>query len=52
MLVEPLTYRAIADLLHVSIKTIDHHASAIRAKLGVGTRSEAVEAGRRLGFLG
>ncbi|MFW6034127.1 MAG: ATP-binding protein [bacterium] len=52
LLAEPLTYRAIADRLHVSIKTVDHHASAIRAKLGVGTRSEAVEAGRRLGILG
>ncbi len=52
LLAEPLTYRAIADRLHVSIKTVDHHASAIRAKLGVRTRGEAVEAGRRLGIVG
>jgi DNA-binding NarL/FixJ family response regulator len=46
-----LTYRSIADRLHVSVKTVDHHATAIRTKLGVASRVEAVETGRRLGIL-
>jgi DNA-binding NarL/FixJ family response regulator len=46
-----LTYRSIADRLHVSVKTVDHHATAIRIKLGVASRVEAVETGRRLGIL-
>lgn len=46
-----LTYRSIADQLHVSVKTVDHHATAIRNKLGVASRVEAVETGRRLGIL-
>jgi DNA-binding CsgD family transcriptional regulator/tetratricopeptide (TPR) repeat protein len=52
LLADGLTYRSIADRLHVSIKTVDHHATAIRTKLGVGSRADAVAAGRRLGLLG
>jgi DNA-binding NarL/FixJ family response regulator len=51
LLAEGLTYRAIADRLHLSVKTVDHHATAIRAKLVVASRSEAVAVGRRLGIL-
>ena len=51
LLADKLTYRDIASLLHVSIKTVDHHVSAIRHKLGAGTRDAAVVAARRLGIL-
>jgi DNA-binding CsgD family transcriptional regulator/tetratricopeptide (TPR) repeat protein len=46
-----LTYRSIADRLHVSVKTVDHHATAIRTKLGVASRAQAVDTGLRLGIL-
>lgn len=51
LLGDDLTYRSIADRLHVSIKTVDHHVTAIRTKLGVCSRADAVEAGRRLGIV-
>ncbi|HEX5994916.1 MAG TPA: LuxR C-terminal-related transcriptional regulator, partial [Jiangellales bacterium] len=51
LLADGLTYRAIAGRLHVSIKTVDHHVTAIRTKLAVFSRAEAVETGRRLGIL-
>jgi DNA-binding NarL/FixJ family response regulator len=37
--------------LYLSVKTIDHHATAVRTKLGASTRAEAVRAARRLGIL-
>lgn len=51
LLAEDLTYRQIADRLHVSVKTVDHHVSAVREKLDVNTRDDAVHAARRLGIL-
>jgi DNA-binding CsgD family transcriptional regulator/tetratricopeptide (TPR) repeat protein len=46
-----LTNAQIAGELYVSPKTVDHHVSAILAKLGVATRGEAVVAARRIGAL-
>ena len=51
LLAESLTYQEIADRLYISAKTVDHHVSAVRLKLGVTTRDEAVERGRQLGIL-
>jgi DNA-binding CsgD family transcriptional regulator len=51
LLAEGLTYQQIARRLSVSTRTIDHHVAAIRNKLDVPTRAEAVTAGRRLGVL-
>jgi DNA-binding CsgD family transcriptional regulator len=41
-----LTNSEIGDKLYISAKTVDHHVSAILAKLGVSTRREAAEAAR------
>ena len=41
---------AIAARLVRSVRTVDHHVAAIYAKLGVGSRSEAVAAALRAGI--
>ncbi len=41
----------IAERLHLSIKTVDHHVSAILSKLGVRSRTEVVREAARLGLL-
>jgi LuxR family maltose regulon positive regulatory protein len=43
-----LTYREIASALYVSHNTLKSHVSNVYRKLAVGSRREAVEAGRRL----
>ena len=47
LLTENLTNAEIADRLHISPKTVDHHVSAVLAKLNVATRREAAELARR-----
>ena len=41
----------IAERLVVSVRTVDHHVSAILGKLGVSSRQEVGAAARRLGVL-
>jgi DNA-binding CsgD family transcriptional regulator len=47
---EDLRNREIAQRLHVTEKTVDHHVGAILAKLGVSSRGQAVSAAARLGI--
>lgn len=51
LLADGLTNAELADQLYISAKTADHHVSAILSKLGVGSRRDAVRAGRDLGLL-
>jgi DNA-binding NarL/FixJ family response regulator len=44
-----LSNRKIADELVISIRTVDHHVSALLAKLGLETRQEAARAAMDLG---
>ena len=45
------TNEAIAEQLHLSERTVEHHVSAILAKLGARNRAAAVEAARATGVL-
>lgn len=47
-----LTNAEMAERLYLSVKTVDHHVSAILDKLGVGNRRDAVRRARELGVLG
>lgn len=51
LLSEDLQNAEIADRLFVSVKTVDHHISAILEKLNVNSRSRAVSKARGLGLL-
>ncbi|HUG85278.1 MAG TPA: LuxR C-terminal-related transcriptional regulator, partial [Euzebya sp.] len=48
LLAEGCTNADIADRLVLSVRTVDHHVSAILAKLGAATRAEAVRIGAAL----
>jgi DNA-binding NarL/FixJ family response regulator len=51
LLAQGLTNAEIAARLSLSVKTVGHHVSALLAKLGVGSRHQAVAAARRLGVV-
>ena len=51
LLDEGLTNTELADRLFLSVKTVDHHVSAILAKLEVNKRRDAVRKAREMGIL-
>jgi ATP/maltotriose-dependent transcriptional regulator MalT len=52
LLSEDLSDSVIAHRLHVSVRTVGHHVSAILAKFGTISRRKAVEAARSGGLIG
>jgi DNA-binding CsgD family transcriptional regulator len=51
LLDDGLTNAELAERLYLSVKTVDHHVSAILAKLGVTKRRDAVRRARAVGIL-
>jgi DNA-binding NarL/FixJ family response regulator len=51
LLDEGLTNAELAERLYVSLKTVDHHVSAVLAKLQAGNRRDAVRRARAAGIL-
>jgi DNA-binding NarL/FixJ family response regulator len=50
LLREGMTNAEIAARLVLSVRTVDHHVSAVLGKLGVSTRRDAAAEARRLGI--
>jgi LuxR family maltose regulon positive regulatory protein len=46
-----LTYQEISAALYVSLNTLKSHVRTVYRKLGVASRADAVEAGRRAGLI-
>ena len=46
-----LTNAEVAERLTLSVRTVDHHVSAVLARLGVDSRAQAADAARRLSVL-
>ena len=51
LLAEGLRNAQIAERLVVSVRTVDHHVSAILGKLGVSSRGQAAAAAGQRGLL-
>ena len=51
LMVEGLTYQAIAEKLFISLNTVRFHVKAIYSKLGVNNRTQAIEKVRQLRIL-
>ena len=51
LLDDGLTNAELAERLYLSVKTVDHHVSAILTKLDVTKRRDAVRRARELGLL-
>jgi PAS domain S-box-containing protein len=51
LLAQGMTNRSVAERLHVSARTVDHHVSHILRKLAVPNRTAAAMAARRSGLL-
>jgi DNA-binding CsgD family transcriptional regulator len=52
LLCEDLRNAEIAERLHRSVRTVDHHVESIYAKLGVDSRARAIETARQAGLAG